>query len=616
MRVLLRRKKLLFIGILLILGFILLIQLHNLRSDIDSSNERKPDQFPNDLSVKVKHQDSELRKHDTINNVPVQQPAAIENMRIHNDQQPVDLPVLPAPRSIAESLNLKPSLPPPKSDEHSTGPGEGGAGYSVKRDSLSKEEQLKYDQGFQDNAFNQYVSDLISVRRYLPDYREGTFRLTKAKNVKPRLRLRIVSLPVVVHLNVRFGLRFGDYRLLTLCYLHEALEEYMARLKIVKIVRAKQREGLIRARMLGTRASTAEVITFLDSHIECTKGWLEPLLDRIKANKTNVVVPIIEVISDKDFKYNGATAQSVQVGGFDWNLIFHWHPPPMADKHRPGAPYSPLRTPTMAGGLFSISRDFFRNLGYYDEGMEVWGGENLELSFKTWMCGGQLETVLCSHVGHVFRSRSPYKWESKFASPLRRNSIRLAEVWLDDYKRFYYAQIGFQLGDYGDISERKAIRTRLKCKSFKWYLDNIYPELFVPSNALASGDIESYAGPHCIDAPSKAPKEGKHLVGIWPCHRQGGNQFWLLSPSGEIRRDNKCWDSGVEVGRVSLFDCHGAKGNQLFDYTADDKITHNGQCLQLSEDNRSLNLTICNGSVRQRWKFSRKPFMPPDQTPN
>ncbi|KAF6776718.1 polypeptide N-acetylgalactosaminyltransferase 4 [Paragonimus kellicotti] len=149
-------------------------------------------------------------------------------------------------------------------------------------------------------------------------------------------------------------------------------------------------------------------------------------------------------------------------------------------------------------------------------------------AIQTWMCGGQLETVLCSHVGHVFRSRSPYKWESKFASPLRRNSIRLAEVWLDDYKRFYYAQIGFQLGDYGDISERKAIRTRLKCKSFKWYLDNIYPELFVPSNALASGDIESYDGAHCIDAPSKAPKEGKHLVGIWPCHRQGGNQVSVV----------------------------------------------------------------------------------------
>ena len=53
------------------------------------------------------------------------------------------------------------------------------------------------------------------------------------------------------------------------------------------------------------------------------------------------------------------------------------------------------------------------------------------------MCGGVLEIVLCSHVGHIFRKRSPYKWRSG-VNVVKKNSIRVAEVWMDEYAKYYY----------------------------------------------------------------------------------------------------------------------------------------------------------------------------------
>jgi hypothetical protein len=53
--------------------------------------------------------------------------------------------------------------------------GEYGKPAIVDKENLSPEEQAKYDVGWQNNAFNEYASDKISLHRSLPDYRHPQY---------------------------------------------------------------------------------------------------------------------------------------------------------------------------------------------------------------------------------------------------------------------------------------------------------------------------------------------------------------------------------------------------------------------------------------------------------
>ena len=93
-------------------------------------------------------------------------------------------------------------------------------------------------------------------------------------------------------------------------HLGQPLQDYINDLKIVTLLRAPRREGLIRARLLGASKATGDVLIFLDSHCECADGWLEPLLDPIARNSNVSVVPLIEAIDDNTFEMHGTPIES------------------------------------------------------------------------------------------------------------------------------------------------------------------------------------------------------------------------------------------------------------------------------------------------------------------
>uniref|UniRef100_A0A8C6L4J6 polypeptide N-acetylgalactosaminyltransferase n=1 Tax=Nothobranchius furzeri TaxID=105023 RepID=A0A8C6L4J6_NOTFU len=243
--------------------------------------------------------------------------------------------------------------------------------------------------------------------------------------------------------------------------------QLLAQIPKVRCLRNIRREGLIRSRVRGASTASASILTFLDSHCEVNTDWLQPMIQRVKEDHTRVVSPIIDVISLDNFAYLAASADLR--GG--WDPTTHTHTHIHARTHA-------RTTPVIAGGIFVMDKSWFNHLGQYDTHMDIWGGENFELSFRVWMCGGSLEILPCSRVGHVFRKRHPYDFPEGNALTYIKNTRRAAEVWMDEYKQYYYsARPSAQGKAFGSIADRLTLRRKLNCKPFRWYMESVYPEL-------------------------------------------------------------------------------------------------------------------------------------------
>ena len=136
--------------------------------------------------------------------------------------------------------------------------------------------------------------------------------------------------------------------------------------------------------------------------------------------------PLIDEFDFQTFKYNTFYNNGWR-GMIGWDFDFKWNNLRPEDDANPSKPHE---IPIMLGCAFAINRQYFWDLGAYDDELQIWNGENYELSFKLWLCGGELlETRSLLKSCTCIRRHNEYRILNG-VDFVARNFKRVAEVWM------------------------------------------------------------------------------------------------------------------------------------------------------------------------------------------
>uniref|UniRef100_A0A8B9BU92 Polypeptide N-acetylgalactosaminyltransferase n=2 Tax=Anser TaxID=8842 RepID=A0A8B9BU92_9AVES len=506
----------------------------------------------------------------------------------------------------------------------------GGPGEEAKPYVLGPDYKESIQASIKEFGFNMVASDMISLDRSVNDLRQEECKFWHYDENLLTSSVVIVfhnegwsTLMRTVHSVIKRTPRKYLAEIVLIddfsnkAHLKERLDDYIKQWNgLVKVFRNERREGLIQARSIGAqKAKLGQVLVYLDAHCEVGINWYAPLIAPISKDRTTCTVPLIDVIDGNTYKIvpqGGGDEDGFARGAWDWSMLWKRVPLAKREKEKRKTKTEPYRSPAMAGGLFAIERDFFFELGLYDPGLQIWGGENFEISYKIWQCGGKLLFVPCSRVGHIYRLQG---WQGNpppvyvGSSPTLKNYVRVVEVWWDEYKDYFYAsRPETKALPYGDISELKKFREDHNCKSFKWFMEEIayditsyYP---LPPKNVEWGEIRGFETSYCIDSMGHT---NGGVVELGPCHRMGGNQLFRINEANQLMQYDQCLNKGPDGSKIMITHCNMNEYKEWQYFKNLHRFTHipSGKCLDRSEVLHQVFISECDSSkATQKWEMN------------
>ncbi|CAG09682.1 unnamed protein product, partial [Tetraodon nigroviridis] len=301
-------------------------------------------------------------------------------------------------------------------------------------------------------------------------------------------------------------------------------------------------------------------------HIDFRTRLAEPILTRMKEDHTRIILPAIDNI-----KYNTFEVQQYAnaAHGYNWGLWCMYIIPPQEwlDKGRGVTcleiKKDELQTSSKKRSCARWILDLcFQFNGFTPVSLCV-------LPVQVWQCGGSMEVLPCARVAHIERTKKPYNNDIDYYA--KRNALRAAEVWMDEYK------------------------------------SHVYMAWNIPMNVR-----NSKASGYCLD--QGAEDDDKAI--LYPCHgmssqlaRYSTEGLLQLGPLGSTTflPDTKCLvdDGRGRTPRLKKCEAVSRNSQRLWDFTQNGPIISRdtGRCLEveMSKDaNFGLRLVVqrCSG---QKW---------------
>ncbi|CAE7947644.1 Pgant2 [Symbiodinium sp. KB8] len=395
----------------------------------------------------------------------------------------------------------------------------------------------------------------------------------------------------------------------------------------VTIIRHAQTVGLIGAKKDGGDAATGDIVVFFDCHVAPQPGWHESFLRLIGENYRRIVTPVITDLDVGTWKQRGGNQGQAKCY-LTWDADFKWF---TSDD-----PYVPI----LSGGLLGISKRWWNETGGYDVEMVGWGGENLDQSLRSWLCGGEIMMAQDSFVAHMWRSsrdtrtKAHYKVQPGAAA---RNRLRAAVAWFGDFSQKLSSFPGLQYERrnadgtpwYGNLDNILEVKTRLGCKSFAWFM-NRFKHVYEDGGLIPAETFRiERDGGRCLtyEGGAGTSPDGKGTAVLRPCSSSDERQRWHgankdLSQSGKSCCSGlRAWNTdqcinGASGGKVTTFVCDisGKLLQQAWRFDPSGQLQKQGrggfmqstECIVTTPGDEQLEVQRCPSSIS--WK---KAFITP-----